>query len=43
MGSGGVIILGGVQEIWKRGTEEHGWWAKQLMVGLDDFRSLFQP
>ena len=33
----GVIVPGGVQELWKCGTEGHGWWAwwGGLVLGLE--------
>ena len=44
--NGGITIPGGVQELWRCGTEEcdlvgnsDGRW----MLGLDDLRGLFQP
>ena len=36
--SGGVTILGGVPEPWRRGTEGHVGW-----VGFGELRDLFQP
>ena len=43
-GGGGVTISGGVQELWRCGTEGHGQWygREELMVGLDDLSGLFQ-
>lgn len=44
-GSGGVTVLGGVQEPCGCGTDGHGQWTRcdGLMVGLGDFRGLSQP
>ena len=40
-----VTIPGGVQELWRCGTEGHGQWAwwEWVGVGLDDLRGLSQP
>ena len=42
--SGGVTVPGSVQEPCRRGTEGHSVHGGDgVMVGLDDFRGLFQP
>jgi len=35
-------VLGGVQELWRCGTEGRGQWG-WLGVGLDDLSGLFRP
>ena len=43
-GSGGVTVPGGVQELWRCGTEGRGqwvWWG-WAGVGLEDLGDLFQ-
>ena len=44
-GGGGVIVPGGVQELWRYGSEGCDWraWWDGLMVGLNDLKGLFQP
>ena len=45
-GGGGFTIPGGVQETFRCCTEGHGLVGNigdRRMVGLDDFRGLFQP
>jgi len=42
-GSGGVTIPRRVQETWRCSIEVSGHGGDGLMVGLDDFRGLFQP
>ena len=45
-GGGGVIIPGGVQEMFRCGTEGHGLVGSiggRWMVGLDDLGGLLQP
>ena len=43
-GGGGVTIPGGVQELWRCGTEGHGLWhgGGRFTVGLDELRGPFQ-
>ena len=40
---GGVTIPGGIQELWRCGTEGRGQWGWVGGVGLGDLRGLFQP
>ena len=43
-GGGGVTVPGGVQELWRCGTEgrvQWAWWDG-LMVGINDLRGLSQ-
>jgi len=41
----GIIVLGGVQEPWRCGTEGRGWWARweQAGVRVGDLSGIFQP
>ena len=45
-GGGGVTVPGGVQELWRCGTEERGCDGSigvRWTVGLDDLRGLIEP
>ena len=42
-GSGGVTVPGGVQELWRCGTEGRGQWAWRGVAGVGDRGDLFQP